>query len=221
MKFAMHHPVTCADGADLELGDLVIDPVARTVTHVAVQPGHHHDEARLVPVSMLGDIEGEHGALMLRCTEAEFAAMPAVAAVSVIDPAHRIDTDEGWTVGTSDVVPMAVGDPMLGAGWVDDQVTIRWDRIPEDEVEVRRSSGVYSSDEHRLGRLDGVVCDRTGAITEVIAKHGILFGRRNIIVPIDCVDRFENDVIVLNLTKDQAGSLEAQPLDDWLEEPTP
>ncbi len=48
-------------------------------------------------------------------------------------------------------------------------------------------------------------------------RHGRLLGRRDVLVDIDDVDSIHNDVIVLSLTKEQAGSLEAQPLDQWLE----
>lgn len=220
MKFALNHPVTSRDGVELELGDVVVDPRLRAVTHITVQPPHHHEEARLVPVTLVADRADVDG-LVLACTAAELAARPQVAEVSVVGPERPLDASDGWTVGTTDVVPMPVADPMLGAGWVDDQITIRWDRIPPDEVELRHSSSIYSSDEHRLGSVDGLVCDPAGVITHLVIKKGVLFTRRDILVPAADIARLDNDVIVLTLTKEQVGTLEAQPLDDWLDEEHP
>lgn len=220
MKFALNHPVTTSDGVELELGDVVVDPRLRAVTHAAIQPARRHEEARLVPAGLLHARAGAEG-LELACTAAELQAYPLVAEISVIDPEHRLESGEGWTVGTTDVVPLPVADPMLGTGWVDDQITIRWDRIPDDEVELRHSSAIYSADDHRLGSVDGLVCDEAGRITHLVIKKGILFTRRDVLVPVSGVQRFENDVITLTLTKHQVGELEAQPLDDWLDEQHP
>ena len=181
-----------------------------------MQPPHHHHQARLIPCGDLHE-DPSSQALLVGCDATTVLSYPLVAEVSVVAPGHPLQTQQGWTVGTTDVVATTAADSLLSAGWVDNRVLVRWDRIPSDDVEVRHSSSVLSADQHRLGQLDGLRCQPDGRITHLVLRHGRLLGRRDVLVDIDDVHSIDNDAIVLSLTKEQAGSLEAQPLDQWLE----
>ena len=50
--FEIEAEVSCSDGACGELSRVVVDPVARTVTHLVVEPEHGHAPGRLVPVEL-------------------------------------------------------------------------------------------------------------------------------------------------------------------------
>ncbi len=217
MNVALHHPVTATDGTVLEVGDVVIDPRQRRVTHIVVEPAGEHALGRLVPFSLLAGSDGA-GGMRLGCTAAELARYPAVSEVSQIGPGDGLALGTDEAMGTSDVVAPPPLDPILGVGFLDDHVTIRWDRIPADEVELRHSSSVYSRDDHRLGSVDGLVCGPDGTLVEVVTRHGILFGRRDVRIPARHIAQLASDLIVLDVTKHEAGRFEAQPLDDWLEE---
>src|SRR2546430_16938268 len=68
-EFAMGARASCSDGFCGEVRRTILDPAARTITHLVVQPGHHNAEGRLVPIE-LADATG--GEISLRCTLAEF-----------------------------------------------------------------------------------------------------------------------------------------------------
>lgn len=66
--------VRCADGPCGELGRLVIDPLTRSLTHLVVEPHHHHALGRLVPVALATDA-GDHielGCSLRRIRELEY-----------------------------------------------------------------------------------------------------------------------------------------------------
>jgi hypothetical protein len=61
--------VSGTDGACGKVIRVVLDPVARVVTHLVVEPEHRHGPGRLVP---LGLVDATTGQIRLRCTMAEF-----------------------------------------------------------------------------------------------------------------------------------------------------
>ena len=50
VQLRLGEPVSALDGPFGELADIVIDPHSRVVTHVVIEPRHHHYQARLVPI---------------------------------------------------------------------------------------------------------------------------------------------------------------------------
>ena len=59
----------CTDGPCGDVSRVVVDPVARAVTHLVVEPKHRHGLGRLVPLDLVDVVAGE---VRLRCTLAEF-----------------------------------------------------------------------------------------------------------------------------------------------------
>ena len=107
--------------------------------------------------------------------------------------------DPDWDVGVEDVLAMpyyAGGlpeDPY--AGQFDSHATIYYDRVPKGEVEVRRASGVISTDDELLGEVDGFVVDADEHITHFVLERGHLWGRKEVTIPIGAVARVESDAV--------------------------
>ena len=89
----------------------------------------------------------------------------------------------------------------------DQNLGLIYDRVPKGEVEIRRSSDVYSADEHHLGQVDGLLVDSEAHITHVLLERGHLWGRREVTIPIGAVAKVETDAVTLSLSKDQVGEL--------------
>jgi hypothetical protein len=53
-EFIIGSSVSCSDGPCGELTRVVVDPAARTVTHLVVGPAHGGGTSRLVPVKLAG-----------------------------------------------------------------------------------------------------------------------------------------------------------------------
>ena len=102
MPFRIGADASCTDGACGQVSRIIVNPVAREVTHLVVDPKHRHGPGRLVPVDLADATTGQ---IRLRCTLAEFQALrPAEETESVpdLDPtghAHPRGTEAtspGW-----------------------------------------------------------------------------------------------------------------------------
>ena len=68
-QFTIGAPASCRDGVCGEVIRVVVDPVARVVTHLVVEPRHRVGHGRLVPLDL---VEATTDKVLLRCTMAEF-----------------------------------------------------------------------------------------------------------------------------------------------------
>ena len=126
MEFMLGAKANCADGFCGTVSRAILDPGAWTVTHLVIEPRHHQDAGRLVPVALVGV---EAGGIKLRCTLSEFSAL---------DPAEEIDVAGGEIVvpgyGVGGVPDM--GGPAAGAGLGAAAPILVSHAVPEGETEV-------------------------------------------------------------------------------------
>lgn len=183
--------VACSDGQVGEVVALVADPVARTVTHLAVEQEHHPRGARLVAFDLVA--AAVPGSVELSCTVDEFGRLAPFHDVEFVpyvpDPGD-IGATLAWPyVALPDrVMPVVV------------------DRVPSGEVEVRRGSRVHAKD-GAIGCVDGLVVDRERNVTHVLLEVGHLWGKREVAIPIAAVEQVEADGIHVRLTKDEVAAL--------------
>jgi hypothetical protein len=201
MRLQLGCAVGCVDGDAGVLADLVIDPGARRVTHLVVEPRHRHALARLVPIALAR----ESGAgLALSCRSSELHRMPEVHefafgrlyAFPVLDP--------GWTVGVQDA--LATPDPDYpGLAWNpgdgEPRVSVVFDRIPGGEVELRRGSSVTTADGWPLGTVAGATAADDDRLTHILVRRHRLGRSGDTVLPIGAVERLDTDAVVLRLTK--------------------
>jgi sporulation protein YlmC with PRC-barrel domain len=209
-RLELGSPVHCADAQFGELADVVIDPTTRCVTHLVVRPPKRPDDARIVPVGWVTPAGPE--------TEIRLSA--TVAVVNRLDRMHehaylRLGefpvADPDWDVGVGEMLglPNLQGIEAQSVD-PDPHVVFGYDRVPKGEVEIRRASAVTAADGADLGRVDGVVVDAGGHISDVVLERGVLWARREVTIPIGAVDRVEDDVVVLRLTKGEVRALPAR-----------
>ena len=122
--------------------------------------------------------------------------------------------DPDWDVGVQDLLAMPYyqdlgGDQPARRFDYDQHVTVRYDRIPKGEIELRRASAVRSSDGQDLGHVDGFIVDDEEHITHIVLEHGHLWGKREIAIPVGAIAAMETDSAVLSLTKDEVGAIRA------------
>jgi len=53
MSFGIGADASCADGACGQVSRIIVNPVAREVTHLVVDPKHRNGPGRLVPVDLV------------------------------------------------------------------------------------------------------------------------------------------------------------------------
>ena len=198
---------------------MVIDPTTRRVTHLVVQPHGRLESALLVPVERVRPgATGESGITLDR-TIAEIGGLEAVQEAAYLRLGEFPVEDPDWDVGVQDILAMPYYQDLGGVSGVtvdyDQHVTIRYDRIPKGEVELRRASAVRSSDGHHLGHVDGFLVDDEEHITHVVLERGHLWGKREIAIPVGAIAAMETDAAVLNLSKDEVGEMRAVRVHRW------
>jgi sporulation protein YlmC with PRC-barrel domain len=214
MKLELGCAVQCTDGPFGELADVVIDPLARRVTHLVVQPHHHSEHARLVPVAQARD---DGSAIALDCSVAELQALEPVRESAYLRVGEFPVADPDWDIGIEDVMVLPLyQDPDSFATVVepDPHMYVNYDRIPKHTVEIRRTSTVTSADGHHLGHVDGFLVSVDGS-ADVVLERGHLWGRREVVIPAASVAEIEGDAITLSLTKDEVGALDTRRVHRW------
>jgi sporulation protein YlmC with PRC-barrel domain len=223
MRLDLGDPVDCVDGVCGELTDVVIDPTTRRVTHLVVAPQHRHDLARLVPVEKAHARSSSDNQIVLDYTAAEISELESVQKSAYLRLGEVPVEDPDWEVGVTDVLALpyygSLGSAGLGMNLeplgVDPHVTEIYDRVPKDKIEIRRSSSVFSGDEHLLGHVDGFVVGSDELISHIVLEQGHLWGKKEVTIPINAVAEITNDEVKLNLSKDQVGELNSVPVRRW------
>ena len=201
-----------SDGYRGEVLALVVDPAARTVTHLVVEPHGRAGLARLVPLDLadLSDLAGAPtGQVRLRCTEAEFMSLePAEETLAEFVPGYPDPVQllpPGWR-GTGG--PTADGGTILR---IPEQETV--DVIPTGEVEEHGGDRVHATD-GEAGHLRAVRIDPgSGRVTHVVIRHGHAWDRADTAVPAEMVAGFGEDGVRLSITRRQIADLPPADLD--------
>jgi uncharacterized protein YrrD len=209
MNLALGTTVHCSDGAVRELADIVVDGPGRRVTHLVVEPKRQHEEARLVPLELVG--EDANGGVSLFCTAETLDGLERVREYAYLPAGQQPEENPQWDVGVEDVLVVPSVEPLdMAEPELDPNVNLMYDRVPKGEVELRVTSSVYSKDEHRVGSVNGVVVGEDGVITALTLQRGHLWWRREISVPEDAIASLENDVVTLGVEKSELKQFPSQ-----------
>jgi hypothetical protein len=198
--FTIGTKVVCSDGVCGELTRVVIDPVARILTHLVVDPRFRRGTGHLVPLEL---VEAATPEIALRCTLAQFRDLEVAEETQYLPGA----TGE-WTYGQDEILSA----PYFGLGRGIRHATT-YDRVPVGEVEVRRGEPVHATD-GEIGHVRGLVIDRSDHhVTHFLLDEGHLWGHKRVAIPIGRVKDVEEGVR-LTLTKDEVRDLPAVDLED-------
>jgi hypothetical protein len=208
--FTIGSKVSCSDGDCGELKRVIVDPVARALTHLVVEAKHRRGTGHLVPMSLVDSVAEQ---IQLRCSTAEFDALEDA------DETKFLPVDSGmWGYGPGQVLSMpyaglGLGGVFMGSGMNSGALATTYDRVPVGEVEVRRGQHVHATD-GSIGRVRGLAIDPSDHhVTHVLLDEGHLWGKRTVAIPITAVADVA-DGVRLKLTKDEVGDLPPVDLDD-------
>jgi sporulation protein YlmC with PRC-barrel domain len=202
--FTIGAQARCTDGDCGEVRRVLVNPVAREVTHLVVEPKGRLGLARLVPLDL---IETSGDQVDIRCTLAEFAELESA------EETQFIPGSQGYAAYGPEQVLAWPYYGLGGAGAVADAAalqgtsqTVTYDTIPLGEVEVRRGDPVEATD-GSIGRVHGLIIDpRSHHVTHVLLAEGHLWGKKEVAIPIRSVTRVDEG-IQLNITKEQVEDL--------------
>lgn len=189
-EFTLGARASCPDGFCGVVSRTILDPAARTVTHLVIGP-RHGTGGRLVPLDL---VEAAAGEIRLRCTLDEFGRL---------DPAEETDLVDG---GYGNVGAMGMGGSVPGMGLGYSTPLVVEHAVPLGDIEVERHESVHAVDGH-IGQVEGFVVDPADQkVTHVLLKEGHLWGRRQVAIPVSAVASVDAG-IRLNITKQQIEDL--------------
>ena len=187
--FTIGGHVDATDGRCGSLVRVIVDPTTESLTHLAVQPGHHAERTRLVPADLVAGVED--GVVRLSCTIKQFEKLDAAEDIELLSAAELISTQQG--IGLA--LPTGHhSKPRLS------------DVVPTGEVAVRRGDAVHAKDGW-IGAVDGLVIDpASDQVTHVILQEGHVWGRKHVAIPIGAANRVDDEIRV-DLTKEEIEAL--------------
>ena len=145
-EFTIGAAVNCSDGLCGEVSRVVVDPIARAVTHLVVEPEHRRGLGRLVSLDLVDATVGE---VHLRCTLEGFEKLdiaeetqflPGSVGYANYGPGQSLSWPH-FGLGAGAVAT----DAGFGIGNLGEPVT--FDKIPVGEVAVRVSVAASHHDE--------------------------------------------------------------------------
>ncbi len=168
-QFTIGAEVSCSDGLCGALRRVVVDPVARAITHLVVVPPHRPESGRLVPVGLVEDAADE---ILLRCTRAEFEKLDAAEETDFVAGSEHpgYGPDEVLSLPYFSLGGGLGGRIGMGGVWTEGQGwdvegshgarrrTVTYDSVPLGEVQVRRNDHVRATD-GEIGLVEGLVLD--------------------------------------------------------------
>jgi sporulation protein YlmC with PRC-barrel domain len=199
MDVPVNADVLCADGSCGHSTYVIINPTTWRVTDVVVKEKRFPYIERLVSLDQVAETGPNW--VRLRCTKIELAAM---------DPFIELE----FLPGSVPFVPYEA-DEYLTWPYVLPQgmaVPLEHERIPPNELAVRRGAHVEAKD-GRVGVIDEFLVDPTnGHITHLVLREGHLWGKKDVTIPVSQIDRIEEDTVYLRLSKLDIEALPAIPV---------
>ena len=130
-QFTIDVDATGTDGVCGKVIRIIVDPIARAVTHIVVEPKHRRGQGRLVPLDLVDTTPGE---VRLRCTRAEFEKLDHAEETQFLPGGSDYDGygPQQWVSWPY----YGLGGTGLGMGAVWGSVT--YDTVPLGEVTMRR-----------------------------------------------------------------------------------
>ena len=170
---------------------MVIDPVARALTHLVVEPKHGRAKGHLVPINL---VVSTTDGVVLAYTTAEFEKLDEAEETQFISGGSG---QSGYEQGQMLSWPYyrlgaaaACGTRGMGmTRGADRPVVVTNDRVPLGEVEVRRGEHVFATD-GAIGRVRGlVILPDDHCLTHVLLDEGHLWGQKRVWHPDKCRQR--------------------------------
>jgi sporulation protein YlmC with PRC-barrel domain len=195
MDIPVNAEVYCKDGPCGHSTYVIINPTTWQVTHLVVKEKGFPNVERLVPLEQV--TETSPHLIHLGCTRNELSNMDQFIAIDFLPGSFSFipygpDEYMVWPY----VLPQGMAIP------------VEHERIPPNELGVRRGARVEATDGH-VGVVDEFLVDPgNGHITHLVMREGHLWGKKDVTIPVSEIDHIKENIVYLKLDK---RSIEALP----------
>ncbi len=199
MDISINAQILCMDGPAGKTSHIILNPNTEVITHLVVKENQFPYQERLVPIDLIIESTPEH--VRLRCTKGQLGELQAF-----------VDTE---------FIPSDLAGPG-GAAFMlwpytapeSEVITLHHERTPPGELAIQRGLQVLATDGF-VGRVDDFLIDPLNkTITHLILLEGHLWDKKDVTIPVEQIDRIEEDAVHLKLTKDEVGALPTVQLRD-------
>ena len=183
MDMHLNAHVECLDGRVGRLENIILNPKTERVTYLVVRGNDLQNTERLVPERLVK--EATHDTVFLSINKKKFEGMKNFIQEEYIPSNITLYMAEqaGWNVGT----PAAV--------------FVEHEAVPAGGLIVHKGAKVFAKDGH-AGKVDDFLVEKkTGRITHLIMLEGHLWGKKDISIPVNQIDRYEDGNIFLTIDK--------------------
>jgi sporulation protein YlmC with PRC-barrel domain len=203
MDIPLNAHVVCTDGSGGKTVAVVLNPSTEEVTHIVVSEPGFLGESVLVPLEYISESSPEQ--VRLRLSRKELAAQ------SPFVESDMIALPPSYTFATP-----GLGYPPGGAYWsaelTNDDLPTLHASVPKGELTLQYGDSVEASDGH-IGRIDELLIDpQTNEITHLVLREGHFWDKRDVTIDVKHIDRIEEHIVYLTLTKQQIEALPDRPV---------
>ncbi len=189
--------VQCSDQPCGKSTNVVVNPVAKKITHIVVQDKKlPSNPTRLVPISKVASTTSTE--ITLSCTYDEVAKMPPFMVTHFVqESGSGMDYASGEAYTSQYTVNDTAYDSVTDAD------------LPVGELSVYSGMEVEATD-GKVGKLDELVLDpKSGEITHIQMRKGHLWGKKDVAIPYADIDFTDGDTVYLNIDKNAVKALPA------------
>jgi sporulation protein YlmC with PRC-barrel domain len=198
MDIPVNADVICTDGPCGRSTYVIINPTTWQVTHVVVKEKGFPYVERLVPLDQVAMTDPRF--VRLKCTGEGLTAMNQFIEIEFLP-------------GSGPFVPYGEDEYMMWPHVLPQgTVPLEHQRIPPDELAVRRGARVEATD-GVVGKVDEFLVDPgNGHITHLVLREGHFWGKKDVTIPVSQIDRIEEATVYLKLNKQSIVALPAIPI---------
>lgn len=197
MELRLNAEIECADGAGGRATALILNPVTRVATHLVIDPKGHGREAYLLPLEWVTETSVKH--IVVRCNQADLHQLPPLMQMVRVEGTGLDAMNAQALMGSESQSGVSFQDfSFAGAGGSE---LVEAEALPEAEIAVRHGIVVEAVD-GKAGEVEGFVVDRqSGQITHLVLREGRLFGKKDVAIPVDEIDRIGETAVFLATVK--------------------
>src|SRR6266536_3868799 len=187
--------VECTDGYGGSVTGLIVEALARRLTHIVVQDDTVPAVDHLVPVARVAGTT--HDGVTLDCTRDTLAALEPF-------------TEERYIrSNASDEEPCYAVDPF--SEFEAEHILLVTEHIPPGELAIQRGAQVMASDGPAGEVAAFVVEGASGRISSIVVRLGHWLTKHEQAIPIAAVERIDSGNLYLMLARDQIATLPVMP----------
>jgi sporulation protein YlmC with PRC-barrel domain len=197
MNISLDAKALCLDGYYGNLDHVILKSANEEITHLVIRDEKDQGTEYLVPINLVS--KSNHERIQLNCTRDELKSMPIFNKEEYIPRSVFNYQIKPYLLTTHAVIPGRY-------------VPIKVEQIPAGERAIKMGASVEAKD-GQVGFVDEFLIDPDdNCLSHLILRQGHLWGQEDITIPVDQVERLEEDTVHLKISKTEVESLPTIPV---------